>query len=213
MNCPDIVAWMLSRLDGPLDKPTTEVERHLAGCQSCRELFVSAELLTEGLRRLPKPAPPDDLAERIVKQVTRLQRRTRTARWALWSGSIAAGLLIATMYFPWFKSPPQLSEQSQPASTLQQHLAQAGEAVVSLTWRAADEAVGPTRVLLPEVSLPLPSRPVTNLGKLEQPMQSLREAGQGVTAGLEPVTNSARRAVSLFLRDLPVGGAEKKRKS
>jgi hypothetical protein len=31
----------------------------------------------------------------------------------------------------------------------------------------------------------------------------LREAGEGVGDGLEPVTNSARRAVDLFLRELP----------
>ncbi len=34
-------------------------------------------------------------------------------------------------------------------------------------------------------------------------VSSLREAGQNVSSGLEPVANSARRAVNLFLRELP----------
>ena len=38
---------------------------------------------------------------------------------------------------------------------------------------------------------------------LDTPTRSLREAGQGVSAGLEPITNSARRAFDLFLREVP----------
>jgi hypothetical protein len=34
-------------------------------------------------------------------------------------------------------------------------------------------------------------------------VRSLVEAGQGVSAGLEPVANSARRAVQIFLREIP----------
>jgi hypothetical protein len=46
---------------------------------------------------------------------------------------------------------------------------------------------------------------------LEAAAPSLRETGRGMTAGLEPVARSARRAVNLFLRDLPTGaGADDK---
>jgi hypothetical protein len=38
---------------------------------------------------------------------------------------------------------------------------------------------------------------------LDPPAQSLRQAGQGVATGLEPVATSARRAFDLFLRDIP----------
>jgi hypothetical protein len=39
----------------------------------------------------------------------------------------------------------------------------------------------------------------------------LREAGQNMTAGFGPVATSARRAVDLFLRDMPpVSGQERK---
>jgi hypothetical protein len=39
----------------------------------------------------------------------------------------------------------------------------------------------------------------------------LREAGNGITAGLEPVADSAKRAWNLFLREIPsVRPAEKR---
>jgi hypothetical protein len=38
---------------------------------------------------------------------------------------------------------------------------------------------------------------------LEPGTQSLREAQEGVAVGFEPVTSSARRAVNLFLREIP----------
>ena len=38
---------------------------------------------------------------------------------------------------------------------------------------------------------------------LDPPARSLREAGEGVSVGLEPVADSARRVVGLFLRELP----------
>jgi hypothetical protein len=83
----------------------------------------------------------------------------------------------------------------------------AGAAVASLTTRTAGETVERTKVLLPAVE--------PSLGKfdlppaLDEPTRSLRGAGEGVTA-LEPVADSARRAVGLFVRDLsPVEAAPK----
>ena len=74
--------------------------------------------------------------------------------------------------------------------------------MTSLTRRTADETVGQSRLLLPEV-IPVPplttSEPMQPV--IEPPTESLRQAGQGMTAALDPVTSSARRAFSLFLRD------------
>jgi hypothetical protein len=42
---------------------------------------------------------------------------------------------------------------------------------------------------------------------LKPSAEPYREAGAELSAGLDPVANSARRAVGLFLRDLP-GGAK-----
>jgi hypothetical protein len=65
--------------------------------------------------------------------------------------------------------------------------------------------MGQTRFLLPIV-------PGRSIAKMEMPpadtpARPLREAGENFTAGLGPVASSARRAVDLFLRDIPpIGG-------
>jgi hypothetical protein len=38
---------------------------------------------------------------------------------------------------------------------------------------------------------------------MQTPMRSLRDAGQGVSSGLEPVADSARRAFDMVLREIP----------
>jgi hypothetical protein len=52
--------------------------------------------------------------------------------------------------------------------------------------------------LLPPMELPSPLEP------------TLSGAGEGVSAGLEPLADSARRAIALFRRDLPPAGPDKK---
>jgi hypothetical protein len=74
---------------------------------------------------------------------------------------------------------------------------------VALTSRTADEAVGRTRGLLPRVSGPIAPRAEDLLGA---PARTLRGTAAGVTSGLAPLTDSARRAVGLFFRDLPPMG-------
>ena len=79
---------------------------------------------------------------------------------------------------------------------------EAGSAVASLTSRTADETVAKTKGLIPVIvdpsignfDLPPP---------LDPPAQDAAQAGEGVSSGLEPVADSARRAVGLFLRELP----------
>jgi hypothetical protein len=90
-----------------------------------------------------------------------------------------------------------------PSASLRDSVAEAGSAVTSLTRRTADETVGQGQLLLPLLAsarqLPEPSpAPI-----LPPPVGSLREAGDGMSASLEPVTASARRAFDLFLREVP----------
>src|SRR5207244_1019716 len=81
-------------------------------------------------------------------------------------------------------------------SSLREGFAEAGGALAALTRRTAEEAAGRGRLLLPDVAVPDPWPAVAAL--------PLGGARQGLAEGLEPVTTSARRAVSLFLRDLPL---------
>lgn len=89
----------------------------------------------------------------------------------------------------------------EKAPTLRESAAELGEVFANLTSHTADETVGQTRDWVSNV--PRPGLPRVELTSMNASPFPLREAGQGVSEGLEPVTNSARRAVGLFLRELP----------
>jgi hypothetical protein len=94
--------------------------------------------------------------------------------------------------------------QGPPPPTLRESVADAGTAVVDLTRRTADETVGQSRLLLPEpVARPAWPDPEEVPPEVEPAARSLREASQGAASGLEPVASSARRAIGLFLREVP----------
>jgi len=223
MNCRDAQDWMHRRLDGEFGEPPPGLDAHLAGCRDCRELVALAGRLEEGVRLLPCPAPPPDLAGRVTARVLFRQRQARRWRRAGAVVSLAAALLLAV----WLirpATPPTAAPDvtggevvrrdppARPVPSLQRQVEEAGQAVVTLTRRAADETVGPTRAFLPELPLPTVAAAAVDPPPVEA-ARSLREVGQNVTAGLEPVTNSARRAFSMFLREWPPVGAEGKSKS
>jgi predicted anti-sigma-YlaC factor YlaD len=212
MNCRDFRDLLQERLDGTaLDTPPA-CDEHLRTCPACAALHAAAVRLGEGLRLLAAPTPPPDLADRIADRVLRkrLWRRPRGRRRVAVPLVLAACLLVAiAARLSWHRNPTSPTaptphagaQQPQPPGEpvdLRESVDEAKQAVVALTARTADEAVDRTRRLLapggsPSVSPP-PARP---------PAQALREAGEGVSDGLEPVTHSARRAVDLFLRELP----------
>jgi hypothetical protein len=86
--------------------------------------------------------------------------------------------------------------------TLRESAAELGQVFAALSNQTADETVGQTRRWVSNV--PGPALPKVDLTTMEPPTRPLREAGAGVSEGLEPVTTSARRAVDLFLRELPM---------
>jgi hypothetical protein len=87
---------------------------------------------------------------------------------------------------------------------LNETIQEAGTAALALTRRTAGETVAQARRLLPGSTLTLPPlKPETPLTPaLDPSAESLRQAGQGMTAGLRPVAASARRAFGLFLREI-----------
>jgi hypothetical protein len=217
MNCDTAHDLLQQSLDGMLIE-SPEWLAHLRDCADCRALAAAGRRLQEGLHLLAVPQPPADLAMRIAETVRldrqRERRRTRR-RWAV-GLALAAGLLIAlASRFDWrgrptgtesqpslpvVKNPP--APQTKPAPTLRESAAELGEVFAALTSQTADETVEQTRRLVPNVPSPLwdgfDIRP-----SVEAPTRPLREAGEGVSEGFEPVATSARRAVGLFLRDLP----------
>jgi predicted anti-sigma-YlaC factor YlaD len=216
MNCRAFHDLLQRRLDGAGDDPAA-LDGHLKDCPECAGLAAAADRLAAGLRRLAPPAPPPDLTARIVARVLqdRRARRHRRRRWAsAGTFAVAASLLLAIGLRAWRPAgqdtppqpaPPQVAE-TQPtpseAGTLQESVAEARSAVAALTSRAAEEAVARTKGLLPDLGRS-PLEEIDLAPPLEAP---LREAGQSVSAGLEPVADFSRRAVGQFLRDLsPMG--------
>jgi hypothetical protein len=217
MNCLECQDLVQRSLDGdPLEPGAAELEHHLAACSDCRELYAAAQRLVDGLRLLVVPQPPAGLADRICARVQRDQRRRRRLQ-RVTVLAVAAGILFAVCAV-WLRSgsrpavdeptltTPLASSRVPVASVqfdsppLERRVEEAGEAVVALTRRTANETMGQGRILLPAV---VPETPAPNPAAGELPTQPLQEAQQGVTEGLEPVATSARRAVALFLGESP----------
>jgi predicted anti-sigma-YlaC factor YlaD len=218
VNCRAAHDLLHKRLDGvPVESP--ELSEHLRGCSECRALAAATRRFQEGLHLMTPPTPPPDLAERIVERILRDRRRTRSRarRRLAVSLALAAGLFIALVYrLDWRVEIPQERSRNRetiaakPTSsattppTLGESVREAREAVAALTTQAAGETVERTRWLVKVSRSSLPDVPLAPA--LDPPTEPLRQAGEGVSEGLEPVTNSARRAIDLFLRELPLEG-------
>jgi hypothetical protein len=156
----------------------------------------------------------DRIVSLVLSEVSaRQQSRKRWSR----RFALAASLLLAVAlgYSLWQSHRgPGSSDSDELVKTQQKpspaqgppslNIQEAGNTLVALVNRTADETVGQGRVLLPRgVSTPDLSSSEAWQPNLEPGTQSLREAQQGVAVGFEPVTSSARRAVNLFLREIP----------
>jgi hypothetical protein len=220
MRFRDCDELLQARLDGP---GRGAVEAHLAECASCRELHAAAELLEAGLRALPRPTPPPGLADRIVAQAL-AEAPHRLAWRQRWQALAAAAALLAAPALALWLSPrtevaptvvavrtsqePPAAPKDEPAPSLRQSVEQAGTAVASLTDRLADRTREQAQWLwaaaapadLPPMNPMSAPDPATTL---DPAAGSLRQAGEGVTVGLETVTAPARRAFAYFARELP----------
>ncbi len=230
MFCSESHQRLQQRLDGEAIADRGELDRHLADCPACRDLYASAQRLEECLQSLTSIAPPADLSQRIIgRWLEELRAHARRRRRLLVGVGVAAALLTAVFlgYSRWRpKGEPETGQSGETASqdhgsprfnnspaariaeapagaSLNQSVEEASAALVALLNRTADETVGQGKVFLPATMPPPLPAPDAWQQSLDPPVESLREAQQNVTAGLEPVTSSARRAVNLFLREMP----------
>jgi hypothetical protein len=219
MNCQAAHELLQQSLDGtPIESP--EWLAHLRACGDCRALTAASHRLQHGLRLLTTPLPPPALGARIAAQVLLERRRARRRarqRWAV-SLALAASLFVAVALrldwrgrpaefeahapIPVAKNAPTPQAKTETTPTLRESATELGAVFAALSNQTADETVGQTRRWVANVSGP--TLPKVDLTAMEVPARPLREAGEGVSEGLEPVTTSARRAVGLFLRELPM---------
>lgn len=187
-------------LDG--ERPITDLDHsHSHACKPCRELAISAHLLSKGLTDSLTAIPTIDFASRIVPSVLANRQRERSTRRTIVAvaASLAACVAVAVFTLPQHSNGPAVASQSNPSSAepkppqIVESFRMAGSAFVSFTRRAATESLEPAKNLLVGIERPDPPLPVT------RPL-----AGLPTTSPVEPITNTAKRAINLFIRD--VGG-------
>jgi hypothetical protein len=210
MNCPEFQGLIQGWLDGQLPAPEDGAAAlHLGSCPSCRQLLRAARLVNDTLGRSPWPAPPGRVSQRIQERLLHEVRTRARARRLVATTALAASLMLlaGTVYFlsrPAADSPNVAQNPSDAAAvpSLHQQVEEASEAFVSLTERTARKTVDESRLFLPQLAPPALAGNDVVL-TLEPSSQSLEEIKRGMSLGLEPVTSSARRAVDLFLGEIP----------
>ncbi len=226
MRCAECRSLVQQEADGEELLARSSLEQHLRACPACRTFQAGLQRLAEVARQAPPARPSAEFRTRLLDAVLadRLQPTPppEPAPWARpWSLllALAASLLVGLGLWLWGtggaapQPEPDLVEAVQPApesvgatANLSDSVREAGSASTALVARMADAVVERTREILPSVPTPtLPSLagidPMTPI--VEPPGRTLVQAGQAVAEGFQPVTDSARRAFDLFLRELP----------
>lgn len=220
MTCRQWENWLDDRLEG---QATPAWEHHAAVCPECAARLRDADRLLLALKQQAPLPVPASLQARLVQAVLldqqqRTRPRPRSRAWAASAALLAALLLLAVGVYLWprasegmrvvqeprlIQDPPVEPPLLPPERELpwRHNMQRAGQAMASLTVRTAGEAVESTSSLWPMsgVDWPPVQLPPT------PPVEPLRSAGERLSAGLEPVTDSARRAMNRFWRDLPLG--------
>lgn len=223
MNCVDCQNLLQHQLDDNDRMQPPELQLHLNRCAECKQLFEAALVLECGLKLLPQSRPPAILTERIYGcLVNESRRKRRMVRAVQLTAALAAGVLLAIVGMPFIgqrqhggavstsslNSNGSSASQARPTpsavASVNQSIEEAGLAISSLVSSTADETFKSGRMLLPD-TVPTPDVSVADIWppSFDPPTQTLREAGSGIAAGFEPVASSARRAVQMFLLELP----------
>lgn len=220
MSCHEFQEWLQQLLDeGEILSPP-EVAAHVAECQTCREMQAAARQLICGLKLLPRPQAAPLLTQSIVAGVLdeRRQRLRRVRqRMAITFGLAAAILLLMLVGWlnqtPFDKNKHAVQPHQSPAPAVPKFAERADEArgaVAQLTERVADQTKEQAKLLMTVANsfeLP-PMGALPGLNDLKEPLdpaaQSLRHATETVASGIEPITNSAGRAFTFFVREMPV---------
>lgn len=181
-----------------------DVAAHVTHCPDCGGRFASSGQLAVALVPSEAVGVPPLLTERILAGILSDTIRRRRTRWMSLAGAgIAAGLIVAVWLIrppaglpgPTPKNPEMAEAAVPPPPDLRTEFAGAGEAVAALTRRAATDAVGAGKQLVPAVPPPAWPPPIA------EPARPLGEAGAALAGGFEPVATSARRAARLVLRE------------
>ena len=140
---PGLVA---AALDGEPVEMSPAIAGHIAACVDCRGRFAAVDRLRAALAETAMGSVRPMLTERIVAAAAAdSRRRRRVRRWSMGLTGLAAGIAAAI----WIARPPAAQNPGPevvhdiPPPDLQREIADAGQAVASITRRAAADAVAP----------------------------------------------------------------------
>jgi len=152
-------------------------------------------------------APPTGFADRTTAAV--LNRPC--CPWKRVSAGVLSGLVavVAVGYIAWPKpqppappvEPPQqvvVVEPSTPSPNIGDQFSEAGSALAKLTRNTADKAA--PRTLLPTESPKVPD-PKPQPADTQHGTEAIAAMPGAAKSGIEPMTGSTKRALTLFLRD------------
>jgi predicted anti-sigma-YlaC factor YlaD len=197
--CAAATEHLQRQLDGGVAHLPRVVGDHISGCTDCRARFAIAERFSAALVDSAAALPPALLTERIIARVIASGRRRQWIR----RGSLATGMAAGVLFALWVTRPaePKLQMADGPPPDLRHDITDVGQAVATLTRRAAVGAVDAGRQLVPSVPTP-PWPPAL------APARPFEDAGAAIADGFEPVATSARRAALLFWHEVPSAAAK-----
>ncbi|MEO2091846.1 MAG: hypothetical protein ABGY75_20525 [Gemmataceae bacterium] len=161
-----------------------------------------AALVAYSARRLP--AVPPGFAERVAERWAARVRFVRRVKWA----TAAAAILVLTSaggYYalrtpepPVAVAPPPV--EPTPMPKLSDSLSEMGEALAAVSRDTAEKASGPRSLFgsVDKLRLPVPAAVAPDVTPAAQSLASVPASAK---ASVEPLTNSTKRAIGLFLRD------------
>lgn len=208
-GCRPAVDRLQALLDDRRSPNELLADPHVSGCADCRERVRGAAVVADLLSlALDAVAVPAGFADAVVGDVLADRRRRLRVRFA---GRVAGGLAVAACLAVavgvWWNQrgavvvkhvpPPAPPKEQAPAPRLGDQFAEAGDAIRSLTAKAAESPV-PTPSFGPLAGVFTAPPPMP----LEPAAHSLSALPDAARASLEPVTGPAYRAFSRLLEDV-----------
>lgn len=194
-------------LDGEAAWDSPAAAAHRAACADCREELALARSM---IRLPPDVIVPVGLTDRVLSAAGQAHRRRRLARYAGAGAALAASVLVV-----WLARPPRAvnppdngnavaavpppraddpaPHPAAPQKPLGEAVSEARDALVTLTRRTTSEPGERIGWLIPAPKL-------SNGPEAGDELQPLADARTGAARSVEPIRDSARRAVNFFIR-------------
>ena len=209
---------LMKRLDGELQPESETVVAHRADCPDCKALEDAARQMLNALPRLSSASPAYGFADRVLNRTIVQAHRPWFKRRRIWAAALALAASVVVAVFAIVRQerqtldcrglmvlavPPAIPEPNPPDVAVQNPVPlrdsfqEAGAAFSALARKTVDDGFG---FRIPR--LPLANAKVDPLPNRDGPMAALEEVRHSATLTIAPITDSAKRAIDVFWREL-----------